>query len=282
MLRAPMIPNSKAAARQPVPVGLVRFGAGSPPSVATASVASASTAAVIDLPSGKQMPDWPQVPCASCSQLSHWKDNRQDKVWMGQCGWDDVDEDGQWVVNYYCVKCVAKEMGDVEDQVARAHIAAVDLSSGKQLPDWPQAPCTRCSQLSHWKNNRQDKVWVDNVCDDSSEDGDFRYYCVKCVADKVALAHIRSMRQDLQKRMERTPDYTKATENPPDTSEFEHGNRKQRRVITRRQMLEIWRPAAHAILIKAAQLQERANYGDRHAALLKEMKRARRGRGRRP
>ena len=124
MLRAPMIPNSKAAARQPVPVGLVRFGAGSPPSVATASVASASTAAVIDLPSGKQMPDWPQVPCASCSQLSHWKDNRQDKVWMGQRGWDDVNEDGQWVVNYYCVKCVAKEMGDVEDQVARAYIRA--------------------------------------------------------------------------------------------------------------------------------------------------------------
>ena len=200
-----MIPNSKAAARQPVPVGLVRFGAGSPPSVATASVASASTAAVIDLPSGKQMPDWPQVPCASCSQLSHWKDNRQDQVWMGQRGEDDVNEDGQWVVNYYCVKCVAKEMGDVEDQVARAYI--------------------------------------------------------------------RGTRRDMQKRMLRTADYKKALQNPPQTMEFEHGTRKERRVITRRQMLVIWRPAAHAILLKAAQMKTRANHGDKHAALLEQMKR---------
>jgi hypothetical protein len=53
--------------------------------------------------------------------------------------------------------------------------------------------------------------------------------------------------------MLRTADYKKALQNPPKTTEFEHGTRKERRVITRSQMLQIWQPAARAILLKAAQ-----------------------------
>jgi hypothetical protein len=165
--------------------------------------------------------------------------------------------------------------------VASASTAALaELPSGKVMPDWPLVPCKTCEQLTHWKNSKQETVWVDNLCDESDSEGEsvVMYWCVKCVAkemgveENVALAHIRSTRKDLQKRMDRTAAYKKAKANPPATWEFEHGNRKQRRVILRNEMLDVWRPAAHAILLKASQLQKRAGHGEKHAALCERLR----------
>jgi hypothetical protein len=118
-------------------------------------------------------------------------------------------------------------------------------------------------------------------CDNDTEDEDsviVWYFCVACVAvergvkEPEALGWIRANRQDLKKKMERTAEWERAKANPPTSFEFADSSKAQKRVIMRRQVVDIFRPAAKAVILKQAQMVERAEHGALHKQLCEELK----------
>jgi hypothetical protein len=118
-------------------------------------------------------------------------------------------------------------------------------------------------------------------CDSDTEDEDcviVWYLCLTCVAvekgitETEALDWIRAKRQDLKKKMERTAEWERAKANPLTSFEFADSSKAQKRVIMRRQVVDIFRPSAKAIILKQAQMIERAEHGALHKQLCEELK----------
>ena len=160
-------------------------------------------------------------------------------------------------------------------------MAPAPLASGKAIEGWPQVPCHSCAKLTNWRNCRQERIFID-ILDEDEIDHDTRYetwyWCVGCVAvergvsEAAALGWIRANRQDLTRKMERTEGWKRAKANPPATLEFANASRAGKRMLLRNSILELFRPAAKAILLKAAQLAKRVDCGEEHARLCEEVK----------
>ena len=92
------------------------------------------------------------------------------------------------------------------------------------------------------------------------------------MSEPEALGWIRATRQDLAKKMSRTSEWKRARADPPTSFEFVSGSRAEKRVLLRKAVLDVWRPAAKAILLKAQQMMLRVARGEEHIRLCELLK----------
>ena len=91
------------------------------------------------------------------------------------------------------------------------------------------------------------------------------YYCVSCVAIEMnvtepeAHAWIRAAG--------RTALWERAKANPPKTFEFAESSKKGKRILMRKEVVDIFRPEAKAIILNQAQMIQRAECGAVHKQL---------------
>ena len=156
------------------------------------------------------------------------------------------------------------------------------LPKGAMVEGWPNIPCHTCNKSTCWRNCQQVRHWLESTDGSSAADSDEMYetwyFCLSCVAlergisEPEARGWIRANRQDLQHKMARTAEWKRARDAPPTTFEFASSSRAEKRVLLRQQVLDVWRPAAKAILLKAQQMMVRVARGEEHIRLCELLK----------
>jgi hypothetical protein len=113
----------------------------------------------------------------------------------------------------------------------------------------------------------QKRKWVEEHEDEHDGKEDIvliEYFCTPCMAVKwgsteaEAMARIKLERPDLQKVRQRTAEWEAAGQELLKTTDVAGLKKGEIRQLTRKTLLEVFRPAMKAVLSKRKQLRERA------------------------
>ena len=120
----------------------------------------------------------------------------------------------------------------------------------QQIPDWPHVSCKTCGKQSHWQSTRQEQHKLERCDDDSdSESVDIMvvwYYCAGCVAEDQGITTPEAFDWIVRERAkERKVTVVKNADSRL---------KSRKRVIVQKQVTEVFRPAARAIMLKQAQM----------------------------
>ena len=140
------------------------------------------------------------------------------------------------------------------------------IPSEQQIPDWPHVSCKTCGKQSHWQSTRQEQHKLERCDDDSDSEGvDIMilwYYCVGCVAEERGITKPEALDWILVQR---------AKANPLTFVENGVSLKSRKRVIVQKQVTEVFRPAARAIMLKQAQMLQQPVWPLSHKQLCDEL-----------
>ena len=156
------------------------------------------------------------------------------------------------------------------------------LASGKRIETWPFVPCFECEIQVHYKKMYQKRKWVEEHEDEHDGKEDIvliEYFCAQCMAvewgctEAEAMSRVKLERPDLQRVRRRTAEWEAAGQELLKTTDVAGLKKGEIRQLTRQTLLEVFRPAMKAILIKRKQLRERAKLTAEHLLLCEELAR---------
>ena len=140
------------------------------------------------------------------------------------------------------------------------------IPSDQQIPEWPHVSCKTCGKQSHWQSTRQEQHKLERCDDDSDSEGvDIMilwYYCVGCVAEEQGITKPEALDWILVER---------AKANPLTFVENADSLKSRKRVIVQKQVTEVFRPAARAIMLKQAQMLQQPVWPLSHKQLCDEL-----------
>ena len=124
------------------------------------------------------------------------------------------------------------------------------IPSDQQIPDWPHVRCKTCGKHSHWQSTREEQHKLERYNDDSDSEGVdiyiLWYFCVDCVAEELLLTKTQASDWVLVERAKANPlTFVKNADS---------SLKSRKRVIVQKQVTEVFRPAARAIMLKQAQM----------------------------